>query len=101
MLPGVAEWRDGAYRRTLGLPPLADVDLGVGSDWLRTREQLSAIGIDAVTVETIAGAPSATPMPSTLPIPRSAEVPEGSASPTWQRIRPRGGPMLGSTEYLS
>jgi AraC family transcriptional regulator of adaptative response / DNA-3-methyladenine glycosylase II len=31
-----------------------EVDLGVGSDWLRVREQLSALGVDAVTVETIA-----------------------------------------------
>jgi AraC family transcriptional regulator of adaptative response / DNA-3-methyladenine glycosylase II len=33
---------------------LAEVELGVGSDWLRAREQLSYLGIDAVTVETIA-----------------------------------------------
>jgi AraC family transcriptional regulator of adaptative response / DNA-3-methyladenine glycosylase II len=41
----------------LGLPiarALAEVELGVGSDWVRGREQLSALGIDAVTVETIA-----------------------------------------------
>ena len=31
-----------------------EVDLGVGSDWLRVREQLSALGVDTVTVETIA-----------------------------------------------
>jgi hypothetical protein len=35
---------------------LADgsVDLGVGSDWVRARAQLTALGIDDVTVETIA-----------------------------------------------
>ncbi|MEV6607739.1 AlkA N-terminal domain-containing protein [Kutzneria sp. NPDC051319] len=32
----------------------SEVDLGVGSDWIRVREQLSELGIDAVTVETIA-----------------------------------------------
>jgi AraC family transcriptional regulator of adaptative response / DNA-3-methyladenine glycosylase II len=50
---------DAKALATLDLPvvrALADgeVDLGVGSDWLRVREQLSALGVDAATVETIA-----------------------------------------------